>query len=424
MSLGALSRITLLSLFMPLCLAAGTSAVTPAVNKLGLDLYREQVKCANGQNVLLSPFSISTALAISYAGADGKTKEEMERVLHFPSDQVTSSAAFQTLEHSLADVVKRSEKWVAEQKEEGGDAAPIQLSSANRLFVQQGYPLRKEFTDHAARYFTSSLAELDFKHDPDRARGIINDWVAVQTHDRITQVMPPGQPTAKTRLALVNALYLKASWAEVFDEGSTKAEPFHLNRSQEVPVPTMLARRHFGYAKERGYCVVTVPYLTGRLQLVLLVPDKTDGLAALEEKLTEQKLTDCALLARRDVILHLPKFKLEPATLSLGKALQSLGLKTAFDLPEGSANFTRIAPRTPDGYLYLGEVFHKTWLSLDEHGTEAAAATVVLMSFAAGMPSKPPPPPIDVRVDRPFMFAIQHVDSGACLFLGRVTDPR
>jgi serpin B len=401
-----------------------TPAIAPAINALGLDLYREQIKSAKEASVLLSPYSIATALAMTYAGADGDTKAEMQRVLRFPADPIACSAAFQVLDHSLSEVIKRSEKWVADQKEEGGNAVPIQLSSANRLFIQKGFPLRKEFTDHAAQYFTAAPTELDFKHDPAGAREAINEWVADQTHNRIPEVLPVGQPTALTRLALVNALYLKASWADAFDEGMSKDEPFHLSRSQDARVPTMQARRHFGYAKSHGYSVVTVPYQTGSLQLVLFVPDKLDGLVALEKKLSAQELTACAQLETCDVILHLPRFKLEPATLPLGKTLQALGLKNAFDQPVRSANFARMAPRTADGYLYIGEVFHKTWLSLDEHGTEAAAATITLMSFAAGMPSKPPLPPVEVRVDRPFLFAIQHVDSGVCLFLGRVTDPR
>lgn len=401
------------------------STIAPSINSLGLDLYRAQVKTAGNQSVLLSPYSIATALAMTYVGADGETKMEMQRVLRFPADPVGCSTALQLLDRSLADVVKRSEKWVAAEKEEGGESAPIQLSSANRLFLQQGYALRKEFTDHAARYFTATLAELDFKNDPDRAREVINAWVADKTRNRIPEVLPAGQPTRGTRLALVNALYLKAAWKNAFAEHLTKDEPFHINLSQEAPVSTMRAQQHFGYAKHRGYSVVTVPYQTGSLLLVLFVPDQLDGLATLEKELSAEELADCARLAPREVILHLPRFKLEPATMLLAKTLQALGLKTAFDQPAGSANFDRMAPRQPDDYLSIGEVFHKTWLSLDEQGTEAAAATVItLVTLGIASPRETPPPPVEVRADRPFLFAIQHVESGVCLFLGRVMDPR
>lgn len=306
-----------------------------------------------------------------------------------------------------------------------GDATPIQLNVANRLFVQRGYSLRSAFVDELHRYFGSDLAELDFQHDAGQARQIINQWVARQTQDKIRDLLPVDTPTTDTRLALVNALYLRANWADEFQESDTQPELFHFIGKVATTVPTMHSHRGYGYAKRDGYSVVAVPYLGNELQLVLIVPDKEDGLAALEKSLNVKALSDCAHLKHREVIFHLPKFKLEPETMPLAQALQALGLRTTFDQPRSSANFDRMAPRRPNDYLYIGAVYHKTWISVDEHGTEAAAATSVLMlrSFGVMAPSKEPPP-VEVRADRPFMFAIQHVQSGACLFLGRVTDPR
>ena len=398
--------------------------IAPAINSLGLDLYREQVKSANGSGVLLSPYSIATALAMTYAGADGATKAEMGKVLHLPTDQAACGMAFQSLAAQLAKVVSVSEQHVAEMRGHDGDATPIQLSVANRLFVQRGYSLRSAFVGDLHRYFGSDLAELDFKNDAIQARQTINQWVASQTQGKICDLLPVDQPKPDTRLALVNALYLRATWADEFQESSTQPEPFHLLGKEAASVPTMRAQRGYGYAKREGYSVVTLPYLGNELQFVLLVPDKKDGLATLQKSLTSNALTDCAHLKRREVILHMPKFKLEPATMPLASTLNSLGLRTAFDQPQGSANFDRMAPRKPNDYLYVGNVFHKTWLALDEHGTEAAAATIVMIEYAGAMPPSKEPPPIEVRADRPFMFAIQHVRSGACLFLGRVTDPR
>jgi serine protease inhibitor len=148
------------------------------------------------------------------------------------------------------------------------------------------------------------------------------------------------------------------------------------------------------------------------------------GLAALEKQLTAEALADCAKMPAQEVILHLPKFKLTSDSISLGDELQALGLKTAFDVPQGSANFERMAPRLPDDYLYISRVFHKTFIELDEKGTEAAAATAVVMMRAGSAAPREKPKPIEVKVDRPFLFAIQHRSSGACLFLGRVTNPR
>ena len=185
----------------------------------------------------------------------------------------------------------------------------------------------------------------------------------------------------------------------------------------------MLQQRYYGYDQRDGYAAITLPYFGGSLQFLILLPDKPDGLAALERVMTPDALASCTNLARRDVILHLPRFKIEPPSLPLGAALRGLGMTTAFDQPRGSADFGRMAPRKPEDYLYISEVIHKTWLSLDENGTEAAAATAVMIR-AGAMLRPNPPPPVEVRVDRPFLFAIQHVPSGACLFLGRLEDPR
>jgi serpin B len=397
--------------------------IAPAINSLGLDLYREQIKSAGGAGVLLSPYAIATALAIAYTGAAGTTKVEMQRVLYLPNDPAACSAAFQSLAAQLSQVVRASEQAVANRRKHSGDATPVELQVANRIFVQQGYALRPAFAAQLQQHFNSELAQLDFLHAPAQARQVINQWVTGQTHDKIRDLLPAGQPTTDTRLALVNALYLRAAWQDEFPRDATQPEAFHFIGATAGPVPMMRALEWYGYAKRDGYSVVTLPYLGEELQFVLLVPDAPDGLQALEKSLSAKALMDCVHLNPRRVNLHLPKFKLEPVMTPLAAALQALGLKTAFDLPRGSANFDRMAPRKPDDYLYIGAVFHKTWLSLDENGTEAAAATAVLMTFGLSA-SSPNMPPLEIRADRPFLFAIQHVESGACLFLGRVTDPR
>ena len=181
--------------------------------------------------------------------------------------------------------------------------------------------------------------------------------------------------------------------------------------------------KDFAYARREGFTVVSVPYAGDELQFVILLPDDVNGLRGLESKLSDDMLADCAKIEKRDVDLHLPKFKLEPPTITLAKQFEALGMKTAFDQPKGSANFDKIAPRTPNDYLYISQIFHKTFIAVDEKGTEAAAATAVAMLAGSALQS-PPPPPIEVKVDRPFVYAIQHVPSAVCLFLGRVTDPR
>jgi serpin B len=222
---------------------------------------------------------------------------------------------------------------------------------------------------------------------------------------------------------LANALYLKAAWASEFSQNATQREPFFV-RGTSVDVPMMRKTdKNFGYARREGFTIVSVPYAGNDLQFVVLLPDDINGLRGLESKLTADVLADCAKLEKRDVDLYLPKFKLEPPTAALKEKFEALGMKTAFDNPRGSANFDGIAPRKPNDYLYISNIFHKTFIAVDEKGTEAAAATAVVMMRATSMPVAKPPP-IEVKVDRPFVYAIQHVASGVCLFLGRVTDPR
>jgi serpin B len=178
----------------------------------------------------------------------------------------------------------------------------------------------------------------------------------------------------------------------------------------------------FGYAKREGFSAIILPYVGDDLQFIVLLPDEINGLRALESKLTADVLAGCTKLEAQDVDLHLPKFKLEPPTIALAEKLQALGMKSAFDIPRGSANFDRMAPRKPNDYLYISNVFHKTFVAVDEKGTEAAAATAVVMMRATAIRG-PKPPPIEVKIDRPFVYAIQHVPSDVCLFLGRVTNP-
>jgi serpin B len=297
---------------------------------------------------------------------------------------------------------------------------------ANRLFIQNGYPLRAPFLALVKDNYGAEPEPLDFINATEEARSTINDWVEKQTKEKIRDLIPPGGVTGKTRLALANAIYLHAGWDEPFDADWTKPAEFFVHGTDSEMVPTMSNEEHdYGYLHRDGFTAVSLHYIGGGIQFLILLPDAHDGLPALEHKLTPGLLAECANLPPSFVDLYLPKFKLEPPSMALGEQLQQLGLKTAFDVPKRSANFDRMAPRKPDDYLAISDVFHKAFLSLDEDGTEAAAATVVVvMEAATAMMDENRPQPIEVHVDHPFIFAIQHVPSGECLFLGRVTDPR
>ena len=392
-----------------------------ATNELGVNLHRQLA--TGDENLCISPYSIDSALAMTFAGADGETRSEMARVLHFPNDGVVP-ASFSALQDSLEQMSTKTAELVKESKKFGGPSEPITLKIANRLFAQKGYHFREAYLSLVKQNFGGAFEPLDFIADPAAATQRINKWVADQTRDRIRDLIPGGALDKTTRLVLANALYLKAPWASEFSQSATQPEPFFVRGAGPVDVPMMRKTdKNFGYARREGFTVVSLPYAGNELQFVVLLPDDIDGLRGLESKLSGDILAGCAKLQKRDIDLHLPKFKLEPPTITLAKQFEALGMKTAFDQPKGSANFDKIAPRTPNDYLYISQIFHKTFIAVDEKGTEAAAATAIAMMAATGLRS-PPPPPIEVKVDRPFIYAIQHVPSGACLFLGRVTDPR
>jgi serpin B len=391
-----------------------------ATNALGVDLHRQLA--TGDENLCISPYSINSALAMTFAGADGETRTEMARVLHFPNDGDVP-ASFSALQNSLEEMSAKTAELAKESRKFGGPSEPITLNIANRLFAQKGYHFREAFLSLVKQNFGGAFEPLDFVAGPAAATQRINKWVAEQTRDRIRDLIPGGALDKTTRLVLTNALYLKAPWASEFSQNATQREPF-LVRGAPVDVPMMRKTdKNFGYARREGFTVVSLPYAGNDLQFVVFLPDDINGLRELESKLSADVLAGCAKLEKRDVDLHLPKFKLEPPTVALKEKFEALGMKTAFDEPRGSANFDKIAPRKPNDYLYISNIFHKTFIAVDEKGTEAAAATAVVMMRATSMPG-PKPPPIEVKVDRPFVYAIQHVPSGVCLFLGRVTDPR
>jgi serpin B len=401
--------------------ATNFDSAAKATNELAIDLHRQLA--TGNDNLCVSPYSIETALAMTFAGADGETRSEMARVLHL-SDDANVPASFSSLQRSLQDIAAKTAELAKQSKRFGGQSESITLNIANRLFAQKGYNFRETFLSLVKQNFGGAFEPIDFVADPAAATQHINKWVADQTRDRIRDLIPGGALDKTTRLVLANALYLKAPWADPFSENATQPEPFHVRGGSSVAVPTMQKTdKHFGYAKREGFTAVSLHYVGDELQFLVLIPDDPNGLRTLESKLTAGILAECAKLQTRDVELHLPKFKIEPPTITLAENLETLGMKTAFDQPKGSANFDRMAPRKPNDYLYISQVFHKTFVAVDEKGTEAAAATAVAMLAGTALRS-PPPPPIEVKVDRPFVCAIQHVPSGVCLFLGRVTDPR
>jgi len=395
------------------------SPAAAAINSLGIDLLQRTGK--PDANALLSPYSIQSALAMAYAGADGATRDEMAKVLHYPKDEAKLHLSLSALQKALDEAAQQSAKQSAQVKKYGMTNDPFTLTVANRLFGQAGYDFRAPFLALLKDTYAAPFEPMDFVHNSSAATRHINDWVETQTRQRISNLIPDGALNDLTRLVLVNAIYLKAPWADKFEVSATKPGLFHVKGGKGVEVPMMTQRHEFAYRKGDGFSMLELPYGGYEILFLIILPDKVDGVAACEAKLTPGLLGGSSKWEERDVTLYLPRLKLEPPVLPLGQTLQALGMKTAFDKPTRSANFDRMAPRRPNDYLALSEVFHKTFLKLDEEGTEAAAATA-LQAVTLGIHE--PKKAIEVKVDHPFLFAIQQRSSGACLFLGRVTDPR
>ena len=384
-----------------------------ANNRFGLDLYREMA--AREGNLCLSPLSIMTALAMTANGAAGDTLAEMEKTLHCSGNLSQLNASMRDL---LEDFRKRKEQAaaLAEKKPARKAGGPsFDFTVTNSLFGQEGYPFRREFLATLEKSYRAPLRFADFRKRAEAERVRINEWVSARTNKKIEDLLPEGSLDSSTGLLLVNALYFKAGWRYAFPKSATKPAPFHLAPDRAIETPTMHTTKRFGYFKEDGYTAVSLPY-SQNFAMLALVPDEIDGLPALEKTLSSERLTALSRLPARKVALHLPKFRIEGDTIALTNPLRKLGMNLAFTR---GANFS-LMTSDPRG-LSIDDIYHKTFIAVDEKGTEAAAATAVVMTFRS-LPR--PEKPIEVRLDRPFLYAIVDTRTQTALFLGRIVDPR
>ncbi len=367
--------------------------------QFAVDLY-QKVRTEPG-NLFMSPYSISTALAMTYAGASTNTAAQMASTLHFtlPPDQL--HAAFNKLDLELA----------SREADAMGDTIPFRLRAANAIFGQDGMHVEQPFLDALARNYGAGMRVLDFKADPDASRLTINGWVEDQTNDKIKDLLPEGSISPLTRMVLANAIYFSAAWDKPFEASQTSDGPFWIGGDAQVVVPLMHQVHERSYGEGPGYRAAELPYDGNKLSMVVIEPD---DLAAFEASLTGSVLADVmASLTLSELDLTLPKFKFD-APLRLRPTLEALGMTDAFD--DDLADFSGINGGRD---LAISDVLHKGFIAIDEKGTEAAAATAVIIDTDSAAPE-----PHTLIVDHPFLVVIRDRPTGTILFVGRVVDPR
>jgi serpin B len=382
----------------PSPLGAGGKAVVTGNNVFAFDLYA-QLRQEKG-NLFFSPYSISNALAMTYAGARGETAKQMAQTLHFGLAQDDLHTAF-------SELVKHFNKKSPQRK--------YQLSVANRLWGQKGYTFLPAFLKVTEDQYGAGLDELDFAGATEKARQTINAWVEKETQDKIKELIKQGVLLPDTRLVLTNAIYFKAPWLESFSEKATKEEMFTTAAGDKVKVPMMRKGDRMSYMAEDTFHAVAIPYAGHELSMVVLLPKKVDGLTELERQLTSANL-DAWLKKMQpyQVDLKLPRFK-NTSEFNLKKVLSKMGMALAF---ADSADFTGM---TSQEKLKIDEVIHKAFVDVNEKGTEAAAATAVIMLPTSAVIN---PKTATFHADHPFLYLIRENQTGSILFMGRVEIPQ
>ena len=372
--------------------------VAASNNTFALALYRE-LRVAEG-NLFFSPYSISSALAMTWTGARGNTASQMKEALHFTLPDDDLHRAFGGLTASL---------------NERGEAGGYELTVANALWAQRGYPFREAFLELTRAVYEAGLKNVDFAASPEPVRLEINGWVEEKTRNRIKDLLPRGSVTGDTRLVLTNAIYFKGSWAAEFDSNLTVDAPFFLSAAESIEIPMMYRTGDCDYLEEETFQAVRLPYLNKELSMVVLLPRAVNGLAELEKSLSPGMLAGLAAgFLEQKVKLFLPRFKMT-SQFKLREPLAALGMLDAFN--PGRADFTGMSERRD---LCITAVLHKAFVEVNEEGTEAAAATGIVM----GITSVAEPIPVPVfRADHPFIFFIQDNLTGSILFLGRLVNP-
>jgi len=378
-----------------LCGQLAVAGLVDGNNEFAVKMYRE-LGAAEG-NLFFSPFGISAALGMTYAGARGETATEMEAALCFPCGPKELGQAFGKLQAGLDEIQKR------------GD---VSLSIANGIWAEQTYGFLPDFMKGIEADYKARIALADFVNNAAGESQRINAWVEEKTHEKIKTLVPEGVLDALTRMVLVNAIYFKGDWASQFKEKATRERDFHVGSGKTVKVQMMQQSGGFRLTQDADTEALELPYKGNQLSMLVLLPKAKDGIAALEGKLSVAKIDALVgTLRKTEVDVALPKFRLE-TSYGLVSPFQALGMKTAFG---NNADFSGMDGRRE---LYISAILHKAFVDVDEKGTEAAAATAVVMRTESVVLKQ------QFIADHPFIFLIRDNATGSILFMGRVADPR
>ncbi len=383
--------------------AGSANPYADASNLFGYSLYGELSKASGNGNLVFSPYSISSAMTIAYEGARGKTADEMAAAMHLPSDKETLRSSFAGLYGKL---------------NSAGSGA--ELRAANAIWVHNDYQVKKDYLAVLQNAYAAEATNLDFSSGT--AEGTINSWVADRTNQKIKGLIPAGMLSPKMPVVITNAVYFKGRWLQEFDREKTREDDFALVSGEKANV--MMMQRIYGenrteYAEDPDAQVIELPYYGEKLGMVLVLPKAqgASGISAVERQIGRGKLSQWrSSLSPQKVTLFIPKFKIEQ-TYVLADALSRMRMATAFSDDADFGNMTAA------NNLKISQVIHKVYVDVNEEGTEAAAATAVLMGITSAGPGMEEQIRL-FRADRPFFFAIVERESGAVLFLGKVMDPR
>ncbi len=383
-------------------------------NAFVADFYRQLAKEEEG-NLFYSPQSLYTAMAVVYAGAESNTATQFQDVMNIGA----ASDKFHGNLNSL-DLTLLNDSLRPGQAGSDDPYAPPTLSVANGLWIQDGLEVRPDFLNTVTANYGIGLQQLDFRESPDGAVEAINQWVKQETQDKIEGVINRDSITDDTSLVVTNAIYFKGDWDEPFEKDFTSDQPFYLLDGQVVQVPMMFQPNSYSRFVGEGYQAVELPYRGNDFDLLVVMPDE-GTFEAFEQSLSGDRLqTITEYMSGGPVILELPRFKLE-YSFSAKEGLQGLGLSDAFD--RDRADFEPIASSLfglPIEELWIEDAVQKAFIEVNEKGSQAAAATAF---FGGSMAASIPPPPVEITIDRPFIFLLRHSDTGAVLFMGRVLNP-